>query len=199
MIAGNTLKPAARACAISSTSLSIWIGRGVLGAIVLELKLLSRCNTVGHFRWLPVFAVLIPGCAQTFEMSSEKSFEANVLQLIYQPPGSIRTLSNASGWFLGEEWRSSNDTVTTSDAIYVVIFEGPDGKFTVEGFGKRSLAAQLWSKLKESQKVKITYREVYEIVWKAGDKERERVKESVYRGNQLLDAKPVSEVKTKDF
>lgn len=143
-----------------------------------------------------VLVLVLASCASnlpTHEESEDKFIEADVLQVIYVPPGqasSVGSMSAISRWW----GTSATSNTTVNQATYVVIFEGNDGKFAVEGFGKGSTAEALWSKLKEGQRARLKYREVFKIKWgpyeraEFGQEQKPRTKTLEYDGNRIIDA-----------
>jgi len=68
--------------------------------------------------------------------------------------------------------RGSN-TVKVEDQ-FAIVFECQHGKFLIEDLGRDSRAGNLWKKLKQDDKVKIRYKEIYYVVPADGTKKLRR-------------------------
>lgn len=70
---------------------------------------------------------------------------------------------------------ASRTTNTTKvEDQFAVVFECQHGKFLIEDLGRDSRAGSLWKKLKQGDKVKIQYKEVYYVVPADGTKKLHR-------------------------
>ena len=79
----------------------------------------------------------------------------------------------------------TTNTVKVEDQ-FAIVFECQHGKFLIEDLGRDSRAGKLWKKLKQGDKVKIRYKEVFYVVPADG------TKKSLERF-EFVDADPVKE------
>lgn len=98
-----------------------------------------------------------------------------------ETPGRNKTISKSflddplglHGMTVNEPATRTSNTVTVTDQ-FAVVFECQHGKFLIEDLGRESRAGKLWKKLKQGDKVKILYKEVYYVVPAEGTKELRR-------------------------
>lgn len=136
------------------------------------------------------------------EVGPEVTESGKVIEVVFRL-GSTTTTNNETPGYQGTISKSTWDdplgfhnktisvpaaratsTVKVEDQ-FAVAFECQHGKFLIEDLGKDSRAGNLWKKLKQGDKVKIVYKEVYYVVPADGTKKLRRF--------EFIDADPVKD------
>ncbi len=147
-----------------------------------------------YMRMAPfLVAGLASGCKyheEKRELSDILHEEARVVDVVYTPPrhGSGSGIGPTID-FSGNIGISITDVDVEIPPAYAVVFECQHGKFISQGTDETH--KKLWDKLKEGQRVEVTYRELFDSVYEDPDKDDkpDLVKRTLV-GYDFLDAVP---------